>query len=79
MGAPYYRSVLGEDTDTSRTAGGAVYIFYNYGDGAVQSSKSILTPGACRPGIGVKACNNAQFGYSISSLGDINGDGLEGL
>ena len=79
IGAPYYRYKLGKDTDSSRTIGGAIYVLYNYGDGINETGKVIITAGMCKSAMAVGECNDAQFGYAISSLGDINGDGYAGM
>ncbi|XP_067929469.1 integrin alpha-PS1-like [Watersipora subatra] len=76
VGAPYYRPNAAKDKDSSRMISGAVYIYYNYGYG-VQTSHEIITPDACPYGISITECNNAQFGYAVITLGDVNGDGRQ--
>lgn len=69
--------MFGKDANSKRAVGGAIYVYYNFGDGVVDSSKTIITPGACKAGE-LEKCINAQFGYAVSSVGDINGDGYHG-
>jgi len=72
IGAPFYRPA------SDNEAGGAVYVYYNSGAGVGgDESRVLLTPGVC--GLPTKDdCVNAQFGHSVTNLGDINGDGFSG-
>jgi len=54
---------------------GAVHILFMNVDGSVKSTVEIIDPTTNGP----KLRNNDQFGYSIESISDLNGDGVNDL
>ncbi len=58
--------------DTGGTNYGAVYVLFMEADGTVGSSQKI----ACDTGGGPSFTRATWFGYSVSSIGDLNGDGV---
>ena len=54
---------------------GAVHILFMNADGSVKSTAEIIDPTTNGP----KLRNNDQFGYSVESISDLNGDGVNDL
>jgi len=78
VGAPFYRSSSVSDANSRETISGAIYFYQNYNDGIRgDSSKVIITPGLCKAA-DTSMCVNAQFGYAVTGVGDVNGDGFHG-
>ncbi|MCA9074874.1 MAG: FG-GAP repeat protein [Planctomycetaceae bacterium] len=67
VGAPY--------DDTGGTNRGAVYVLFLNGDGTVKSSQRIADGLSGFSGL----ADNDEFGSSVSSIGDLDGDGVTDL
>ena len=63
---------VGEKPYTNR---GAVHILFMNADGSVKSTIEIIDPTTNGP----KLRNDDQFGYSVESISDLNGDGVNDL
>ena len=61
----------GDDTGGLRR--GAVHVLFMNSDGTVKSSSKIAS------GSGPTLPNNARFGHSVASIGDLDGDGIDDL
>lgn len=61
--------------DTAGTDRGAIHILFMKPDGTIKSLRKV----ACDTAGGPSLANSDQFGRSIASLGDLNGDGVTDL